>query len=49
MTVDELKARIELADRILRETRSTYYIKDYWWLQNERARLVAAMELQKTT
>jgi hypothetical protein len=36
----ELKHQIEIADRVLWETRGTYYIKDYWWLQKERARLV---------
>jgi hypothetical protein len=44
----ELKAAIEIADRVLRETRGTYYIKDYRWLQNERARLVRELsELER--
>ena len=44
----ELKAAIEIADRVLWETRGTYYLKDYWWLQAERARLVRELEAVKT-
>jgi hypothetical protein len=39
----ELKAQIELADRVLWETRdgrSWNWARDYFWLQDERARLV---------
>ena len=44
MTTAEIKARIELADRVLWETRdgskSYNWMKGYLWLQDERARLV---------
>ena len=39
----EIKAQIEHADRVLWETRngkSYNWMKDYLWLQDERARLV---------
>lgn len=39
----EIKAQIELADRVLWETRngrSYNWMKGYRWLQDERARLV---------
>lgn len=41
----ELKAQIELADRILWETRDTRfrYFKNYLWLENERARLACEL------
>ena len=41
MTTEELKRRIEIADRVLRETRQRYWhTADYLWLVSERARLV---------
>jgi hypothetical protein len=39
----ELKAQIEIADRVLWETRdgrSYHWLRDYTWLKDERARLV---------
>jgi hypothetical protein len=43
MTKAELKRAIEIADRVLWETRdgkSYSWVKGYFWLQGERARLV---------
>jgi hypothetical protein len=39
MTREELKRRIEIADRVLRETPRGKYPKDELWLECERARL----------
>jgi hypothetical protein len=50
MTQEELKRRIEIADRVLWETRhgvSYNWRRDYSWLQAERARL--ARELKALT
>jgi hypothetical protein len=43
MNKAEIKAQIELADRVLWETRdgkSYNWMRDYIWLKDERARLV---------
>jgi hypothetical protein len=44
----EIKAQIELADRVLWETRYAYsynWLRDYTWLKDERARLVRELRL----
>jgi hypothetical protein len=52
LTKEELKRRIEIADRVLRETRYSGFsnwLRDYHWLQAERARLVRELsELEAT-
>jgi hypothetical protein len=47
MTREELKRCIKIADRVLWETRhdrGRSYIRDYSWLQAERARLAHELE-----
>jgi hypothetical protein len=50
MTIEELKRCIEIADRVLWETRhakSYNWVRDYYWLQGERARLIKLLQLQQ--
>jgi hypothetical protein len=46
VTREELKRRIEVADRVLWETPVGRYVKDREWLECERARLVCELKAQ---